>query len=209
MRPSSHFEFRDSRNAGVARSLGAAFVGSRLPGPSEGPPRARRAFAGGAGAGPPRRRLGARLRGRGGPRRSGGLPVSLRSPPGRPPGPRRSSRRALRRSRFRCPSGFPFSLPPSSYLHSIDRHPPCQAPAVCPSPHFQPLYDTVGYRTVRQRGPRFSCAHVTYPGGAYVDETVAYRRVTSLPGKLRLRTRKLHPSKLPRGNIRHRNINRT
>lgn len=64
-----------------------------------------------------------------GPRRSGGLRVSLRSLPGRPPGPRCSSRRALRRSRFRCPSGFPFSLSPSLYLHSIDRHPPVSSPS--------------------------------------------------------------------------------
>ena len=72
-----------------------------------------------------------------GPRRSGGLRVSLRSLPGRPPGLLRSSRRVLRRSRFRCPLGFPFSLSPLLYLHSINRHPPCQAPAVCPSPHFR------------------------------------------------------------------------
>ena len=64
-----------------------------------------------------------------GPRRSGGLRVSLRSLPGRPPGPRCSSRRALRRSRFRCPLGFPFSLSPLLYLHSINHHPPVSSPS--------------------------------------------------------------------------------
>ena len=70
-----------------------------------------------------------RLRAGEGPRRSGGLRVSLRSRTGRPPGPRCSSRRALRRSRFRCPLGFPFSLSPLLYLHSIDRHPPVSSPS--------------------------------------------------------------------------------
>lgn len=79
---------------------------------------------------------------------------------------------------------------------------PCQAPAVCPSPHFRALYGAVGYRAVRQRGPRLSYRHVTYPNGTY-------RRVTLPPSRLRLRTRKLRPSKLPRGNIRHRNITQT
>lgn len=87
--------------------------------------------------------------------------------------------------------------------------PPCQVPAVCPSPHFQPSYGTVGYGTVRQRGPHFSYRHVTYLSGTYADETVTYRRVTLPTGKLRLRTRKLRPSKLPRGNIRYRNITQT
>ena len=147
-------------------------------------------------------RLRGRLRAGEGPRRSGGLRVSLRNLPGCPPGPRCSSRRALRRSRFRCPLGFPFSLSPLLYLYSINRHPPCQAPAVCPSPHFRALYGTVGYRAVRQRGPRLSYRHVAYPNGTY-------RRVTLPPSRLRLRTRKLRPSKLPRGNIRHRNITQT
>ena len=103
---------------------------------ADGPPRPSQAFAGRVAPPRPRRRLGGRppasegrLRAGEGPRRSGGLRVSLRSLPGRPPGPRRSSRRALRRSRFRCPSGFPFSLPPSLYLHSIDRHPPVSSPS--------------------------------------------------------------------------------
>ena len=147
----------------------------------------------------PQRASRGRLRAGEGPRRSGGLRVSLRSLPGCPPGPRCSSRRALRRSRFRCPLGVPFSLSPLLYLYSINRHPPCQAPAVCPSPHFRALYGAVGYRAVRQRGPRLSYRHVTYPNGTY-------RRVTLPPSRLRLRTRKLRPSKLPRGNIRHRNI---
>ena len=84
----------------------------------------------------PSRASEGRLRAWEGPRRSGGLRVSLRSLPGRLPGLRCSSRRALRRSRSRCPLGFPFSLSPLLYLHSINRLPPCQAPAVCPSPHF-------------------------------------------------------------------------
>lgn len=62
--------------------------------------------------------------------------------------------------------------------------PPCQAPAVCPSPHFRALYGAVGYRTVRQRGPRLSYRNVTYPNGTY-------RRVTLPPSRLRLRTRNL------------------
>lgn len=60
----------------------------------------------------PSRASEGRLRAWEGPRRSGGLRVSLRSLPGCPPGLRCSSRRALRRSRFRCPLGFPFSLSP-------------------------------------------------------------------------------------------------
>lgn len=112
-----------------------------------------------------------RLRAWEGPRRSGGLRVSLRSPPGRPPGLRCSSRRALRRSRFRCPLGFPFSLSPLSYLHSINRHPPCQARAVCSPPHFQALYGTVTY------------SKVTYTDVAvtYTYEAVGYPRVTYQP----------------------------
>ena len=60
----------------------------------------------------PSRASEGRLRAWEGPRRSGGLRVSLRSLPGRLPGLRCSSRRVLRRSRFRCPLGFPFSLSP-------------------------------------------------------------------------------------------------
>lgn len=145
----------------------------------------------------PQRRSSGRLRAWKGPRRGGGLRVSLRSPLGRPPGLRCSSRRALRRSRFQCPLGFPFSLSPSLYLHSINRHPPCQALRVCPSPHFQAPYDTVGYPSVKQRGPHFSYVDVTYPSGTYPYGTVTYRRVTLLPGSLHQRNRSLHPSKLP------------
>lgn len=72
----------------------------------------------------PSRASEGRLRAWEGPRRSGGLRVSLRSRPGCPPGLRCSSRRVPRRSRFRCPLGFPFSLSPLLYLHSINRHPP-------------------------------------------------------------------------------------
>ena len=77
----------------------------------------------------PSRASEGRLRAWEGPRRSGGLRVSLRSRPGRPPGLRCSSRRSLRRSRFRCPLGFPFSLSPLLYLHSINRHPPVSSPS--------------------------------------------------------------------------------
>lgn len=77
----------------------------------------------------PSRASEGRLRAWEGPRRSGGLRVSLRSPPGCPPGLRCSSRRVPRRSRSRCPLGFPFSLSPLSYLHSIDRHPPVSSPS--------------------------------------------------------------------------------
>ena len=145
---------------------------------ADGPPRASRAFAGRAAPPRARRRLRGRLRAWEGPRRGGGLRVSLRSLPGRLPGLRCSSRRALRRSRFRCPLGFPFSLSPSLYLHSINRHPPCQAPGVCPSPHFRAPYGTVGYRAVEHRGPRFTYAGVTYANGAYGDVRVGYHRVS-------------------------------
>lgn len=76
----------------------------------------------------PSRASEGRLRAWEGPRRSGGLRVSLRSRPGCRPGLRCSSRRVPRRSRFRCPLGFPFSLPPLLYLHSINRHPPLSSP---------------------------------------------------------------------------------
>ena len=154
------------RNCSGAAVEGAhpSLAGSGLRGhpsePADGPLRASRAFAGRVAPPRPRRRLRGhppasqgRLRAGEGPRRSGGLRVSLRSLPGCLPGLRCSSRRALRRSRFRCPLGFPFSLSPLLYLHSINRHPPCQAPAVCHSPHFQPPYGTVGYPRVGCRGP--------------------------------------------------------
>ena len=107
-------------------------AGPRLRGrPSEaadGPLRAWQAFAGRVAPKTPQGPFLARLRAWEGPRRSGGLRVSLRSLPGRLPGLRCSSRRALRRSRFRCPLGFPFSLSPLLYLHSINRHPPVSSP---------------------------------------------------------------------------------
>lgn len=160
--------------------------------PADSSLRASRAFAGRVAPPRARRRLRGHLRAWEGPRRSGGLRVSLRSPPGRLPGLRCSSRRDLRRSRFRCPLGFPFSLSPLLYLHSINRHPPCQAPAVWSLPHFWAPYGTVGYPTVEHRGPHFTYVGVTYPGGTYSHGTVTYWRVT-----------------LPRGNIRHRNITQT
>lgn len=131
----------------------------------------------------PSRASEGRLRAWEGPRRSGGLRVSLRSLPGCPPGPRCSSRRALRRSRFRCPLGFPFSLSPLLYLHSIDRHPPCQALAVCPSPHFQAPYATVTYLTVTFASVAVSYTYdaVTYHGVTYSPVTfvsVTYHGVT-------------------------------
>ena len=152
---------------------------------ADGPQRASQAFAGRVAPPRARRRLRGRLWAREGPLRGGGLRVSLRSLPGCPPGLRCSSRRALRRSRFRCPLGFPFSLSPLLYLHSINRHPPCQAPAVWSLPHFWAPYGTVGYPSVEHRGPHFSYVGVTYPGGTYW-------RVT-----------------LPQGNLRHRNITQT
>ena len=171
------------RRRTVRSVRGPAFEGA----PSDladGPPRASRAFAGRVAPPRLRRRLrgrsrasGGRLRAWGGPRRSGGLRVSLRSPPGRPPGLRCSSRRVLRRSRSRCPLGFPFSLSPLLYLHSINRHPPCQAPAVWSLPHFRAPYAPVGYPSVEHRGPRFSCVDVTYPSETYGDVRVGYHRV--------------------------------
>lgn len=83
-----------------------------------------------------------------GPRRSGGLRVSLRSLPGRPPGLRCSSRRALRRSRFRCPLGFPFSLSPLLYLHSINRHPPLSSPE---GVSFATFLSTIRHGSLRPR----------------------------------------------------------
>ena len=87
---------------------------------SEGPSRASEGY-------PSRRR---------GPRRSGGLRVSLRSLPGRPPGLRCSSRRALRRSRFRCPLGFPFSLSPCCTSILPGPGPRVKPRAVCSPSHF-------------------------------------------------------------------------
>lgn len=168
-------------------------------GPSPGPPRTPPAFGGtpsgfeiaplrASGAPPvgwprrgrlrrsegPSRASEGRLRAWEGPRRSGGLRVSLRSLPGRLPGLRCSSRRDLRRSRFRCPLGFPFSLSPLLYLHSINRHPRCQAPAVCPSPHFQAPYGTVAYPKVT-----FADVAVSYTYEAVSYLAVTYHQVTS------------------------------
>lgn len=173
---------------------------------ADGPPRASRAFAGGAAPPRPRRRLG-------------GLPGAVRGHGGAPAGAGApgSAFEVLQDVRQVCGVvaaelfeevdsdvhwGFLslFPLRCTSILSTAT--PPCQAPAVCPSPHFRALYGAVGYRTVRQRGPHFSYRHVTYPNGTY-------RRVTLPPSRLRLRTRKLRPSKLPRGNIRHRNITQT
>lgn len=123
----------------------------------------------------PSRASEGRLRAGEGPRRSGGLRVSLRSLPGRLPGLRCSSRRALRRSRFRCPLGFPFSLSPLLYLHSIDRHPPVSSPSGVVSTTFPGI---ISYRTVRQRGPRFSYVHVTYTFVSYCYVGVTYDTVT-------------------------------
>lgn len=149
------------------------------------PPRAQRRLRGDSGA------SRGHLRAWEGPRRSGGLRVSLRSLPGCPPGLRCSSRRALRRSRFRCPLGFPFSLSPLLYLHSINRHPPCQAPAVWSLPHFWAPYGTVGYPTVEHRGPHFTYVGVTYPGGTYSHGTVTYDTVILLKRNLLLRSSNL------------------
>ena len=96
---------------------------------------------------------------------------------------------------------FPFVVPPF-----YQPPPPVSSPS---GVSFTTFSGTVSYRTVRQRGPHPSYRHVTYPNGAYVDETVTYRRVTLPPSMLRLRTRNIHPGKLPSGNIRHRNITQT
>lgn len=133
------------------------------------PPRLRRRLSGHS------RASEGRLRAWEGPRRGGGLRVSLRSLPGCLPGLRCSSRRALRRSRFRCPLGFPFSLSPLLYLHSINRHPPCQAPAVCPSSHFQAPYGTVAYPKVT-----FADVAVSYTYEAVSYPAVTYQPVTSV-----------------------------
>ena len=154
--------------------------------PADSPPRASRAFAGRVAPPRLRRRLRGhsrasegRLRAWEGPRRSGGLRVSLRSLPGRPPGLRCSSRRALRRSRFRCPSGFPFSLSPLLYLHSIDRHPPVSSPG---GVSFATFPGTIRHRRLPQGN--------------------LHRR----SGKLHLRSRNLPRSNLPAGNFRRRNL---
>ena len=75
--------------------------------------------------------------------------------------------------------GFSFLSSPLLYLHSINRHHPVSSPS------------GVSFTT-------FS-GTVSYPDGTY-------RRVTLPPSRLPLRTRKLRPGKLPRGNIRQRNI---
>lgn len=113
---------------------GPAFGGA----PSEladAPLRRLRAFAGRVAPPPARSRLRGqppasegRLRAWEGPRRGGGLRVSLRSPPGRPPGLRCSSRRALRRSRFRCPLGF-LSLFPLVVPQFYQPPPPVSSPS--------------------------------------------------------------------------------
>ena len=136
---------------------------------SEGPSRASEGYPG-------RRR---------GPRRSGGLRVSLRSPPGRLPGPRCSSRRALRRSRFRCPSGFPFSLSPCRTSILPGPGPPCQAPS--------------------------GVFSVTFPGairhGNLPARTLRHRSLHT--GNLRRRRSRLHlrSRNLPRGNLHLRSSN--
>ena len=116
-----------------------------------------------------------RLRAWEGPRRSGGLRVSLRSPPGRLPGLRCSSRRALRRSRFRCPLGFLSLFPPLLYLNSINRHPPLSSPS---GVSFATFLATIRHRSLPQGNLR--------------------RR----SGRLRLRSRNIPRGKLPTGNFR-------
>lgn len=96
---------------------------------------------------------------------------------------------------------FPLVVPPF-----YQPPPPVSSPE---SVSFTTFPAIISYRTVRQRGPHFSYVHVTYLSRTYADETVTYRRVALPTGKLRLRTRKLRPSKLLRGNIRYRNITQT
>lgn len=114
-----------------------------------------------------------------GPRRSGGLRVSLRSLPGRPPGLWCSSRRALRRSRFRCPLGFPFSLSPLLYLHSINRHPPVSSPS---GVSFATFLSTIRH------------------GNLHTGNLL--RRSS----RLHLRSRNLPGGNLPASNLRQRNL---
>lgn len=71
--------------------------------------------------------------------------------------------------------GVSFLSFPLLYLHSINRHPPCQAPAVCPSPHFLAPYGTVGYPRVGRRGRPDAYGDVGYDGVTY--GAVSYRPV--------------------------------
>lgn len=77
--------------------------------------------------------------------------------------------------------GVPFSLFPFDTNNSTRVGAPCQAPAVCPSPHFQPPYGTVGYPPVGHRGPHFSYVGVTYVNETYSYEAVPYGQVRYRP----------------------------
>lgn len=138
----------------------------------------------------PSRASEGRLRAWEGPRRSGGLRVSLRSPPGCPPGLRCSSRRVLRRSRVRCPLGFPFSLSPLLYLHSIDRHPPVSSPG---GVSFATFPSTIRHRSLLTR---------TLRHGNLPRSNLPQRR-----GKLHLRSRNLPRGRLLGGNLHLRSSN--
>lgn len=79
--------------------------------------------------------------------------------------------------------GVSFLSFPLLYLHSIDRHPPCQAPAVCSPPHFQAPYATVTYREVTFADVAVSYTYeaVSYPAATYQPVTsvsVTYPGVT-------------------------------
>ena len=84
----------------------------------------------------PSRASEGRLRAWEGPRRSGGLRVSLRSLPGCLPGLRCSSRRVPRRSRSRCPLGFPFSLFPLCCTSILSTATPRVKPQRCVLRHI-------------------------------------------------------------------------
>lgn len=81
---------------------------------------------------------------------------------------------------------FPFVVP------SFYQPPP---PVSSPSGvSFTTFLGTVGYRTVRQRGPHFSYVHVTYPIGTYTQVSytaVTYHHVTLLKRNLLLRSSNL------------------
>ena len=117
-----------------------------------------------------------------GPRRSGGLRVSLRSLPGRLPGLRCSSRRALRRSRFRCPLGFlslsfPFVVPPF-----YQPPPPVSSPS---DVSFATFLSTIRARRLptrrKQGGRSFAYAPVTYTPVTYDYVGAAHAPVTYTP----------------------------
>ena len=155
--------------------------GPRGPSPAGGaPPRLRRRLRGHSRA--PR----GRLRAWEGPRRGGGLRVSLRSLPGRPPGLRRSSRRVLRRSRFRCPLGFPFSLSPC-----------CTSILSTATPRVKPQQCVLSHISGRHK----------LPNGKTKGSSFQLRTRNLPRSNLRVRQGNLPHGNLPPSNIRLRSSN--